>query len=70
MCGAIILISILLAIADYRTRVQMKAKAKNIVLASVAFDDNGKILVKPDGTIPMQIMQTDTDSRVSQGKTG
>ena len=61
MCAAIIVLSLLLAILDFRTRVQMKAKAKNIVLASVAFDENGKILVKPDGTIPMQIMQTDAN---------
>jgi hypothetical protein len=59
MCGVIILISLLLAVLDFRVRVQMKAKSKNIVLASLAFDDQGKVLVKPDGTIPMQIMQAE-----------
>lgn len=64
MCGVIIFVSLLLAALDLRTRIQMKATSKNIVLASVTFDDSGKILVKPDGTIPMQIMQTDAESEV------
>jgi hypothetical protein len=61
MCGVIILIAIILALIDYRTRRDLKAKAKQVVLASVAFDEHGKILVKADGTIPMQVMQVDTD---------
>lgn len=61
MCGVIIALSLLLAILDYRTRAQIKAKAKHIVLASVTFDEQGKILVKSDGSIPMQILQTESD---------
>jgi hypothetical protein len=65
MCGAIVLLSIILALIDLRTRRDLKAKSKQVVLASVAFDEQGKILVKSDGTIPMQVLQVDTELKVN-----
>lgn len=66
MCGAIILLSFGLAFADWLTRRDMRNKARNIVLASACFTEDGKILVKSDGTIPMQVIQTDADLSVSE----
>lgn len=65
MCGCIILLSIALAALDYLIRRDIRDKARHIVVASAAFDQTGKLLVRHDGTIPMQIIQTDADlSRV------
>ncbi|BEJ12564.1 hypothetical protein CspHIS471_0210240 [Cutaneotrichosporon sp. HIS471] len=65
MCACIIALSAAIAILDYLIRRDIRNKARHIVVASVAFDPTGKLLVRHDGTIPMQIIQTDADlSRV------
>lgn len=65
MCGCIILLSVIIAVTDYLIRRDIRKKARHIVVASAAFDPSGKLLVRHDGTIPMQIIQTDADlSRV------
>ncbi|WWD19086.1 hypothetical protein CI109_103544 [Kwoniella shandongensis] len=61
MCGAIVLICFAIAFYDEMTRRQIRNKARNIVIASASFDKTGKLLVKNDGTIPMQVIQTDAD---------
>ncbi|OCF39031.1 hypothetical protein I317_07168 [Kwoniella heveanensis CBS 569] len=61
MCGVIVLLCFALAFYDAMTRRQIRNKARNIVIASAAFDKTGKLLVKNDGTIPMQVIQTDAD---------
>lgn len=61
MCGAIILLALGMAFADWVTRRDMRKKARNIVLASACFTEDGRILVKNDGTIPMQVIQTEAD---------
>ena len=66
MCGVIILISLGMAFADYVTRRDMRNKARNIVVASACFSEDGRILVKNDGTIPMQIIETEADLGVSK----
>ena len=66
MCGVIILISLGLAFGDFSTRRDMRKKARKIVVASACFDEEGKILVKGDGTIPMQIIETEADLVVSR----
>ena len=66
MCGAIILLALGMAFADWVTRRDMRKKARNIVLASACFTEDGRILVKNDGTIPMQVIQTEADLGVSQ----
>ncbi|GMK59234.1 hypothetical protein CspeluHIS016_0702490 [Cutaneotrichosporon spelunceum] len=65
MCACIIALSAGIAIVDYLIRRDIRNKARHIVVASAAFDPTGKLLVRHDGTIPMQIIQTDADlSRV------
>ncbi|WVR07510.1 hypothetical protein IAU60_004552 [Kwoniella sp. DSM 27419] len=61
MCGVIVLLCFAMAFIDAVTRQQIRNKARNIVIASAAFDKTGKLLVKNDGTIPMQVIQTDAD---------
>jgi hypothetical protein len=61
MCGCIIALSAAIAIFDYLIRRDIRNKARHIVVASAAFDPTGKLLVRHDGTIPMQIIQTDAD---------
>ena len=65
MCIVIIVASIAFAIFDWWTRRNIRKKARNIVIASAAFDKTGKLLVKNDGTLPMQVIQTDADLQVS-----
>ncbi|KAL7422485.1 hypothetical protein Q5752_003133 [Cryptotrichosporon argae] len=61
MCGCIIVLSLAIAIFDFFIRRDIRNKARHIVVASAAFDSTGKLLVRNDGTIPMQIIQTDAD---------
>lgn len=61
MCACIIVLSIGIAVADFFIRRDIRKKARHIVVASAAFDQTGKLLVRHDGTIPMQIIQTDAD---------
>ncbi|WVQ68033.1 uncharacterized protein L199_006239 [Kwoniella botswanensis] len=61
MCGVIVLLCFVIAFLDAMTKRQIRNKARNIVIASAAFDKTGKLLVKNDGTIPMQVIQTDAD---------
>ncbi|WRT68429.1 uncharacterized protein IL334_005405 [Kwoniella shivajii] len=61
MCGVIVVFCFAVALLDARTRRDIRNKARNIVIASAAFDKTGKLLVKNDGTIPMQIIQTDAE---------
>lgn len=35
-----------------------------IVVASAAFDKQGRLLVRPDGTLPMKIVETEADMKV------
>ncbi len=65
MCGVIIAISIAFAVVDLMIRRDIRNKARHIVIASAAFDSHGRLLVKNDGTIPMQVIETDADLVVS-----
>lgn len=64
LCGVIIILSIVAAILDALTRREMRNRARHIVVASATFDEFGKILVKHDGTIPMQMIETEADLNV------
>lgn len=61
MCGAIIILTVVISLFDFWTKKGTRAKARHVILASAAFDPTGKLLVKADGTLPMQIIQTDAD---------
>ena len=65
MCIAIIVVSIAFAVFDWWTRREIRKQARNIVIASAAFDKTGKLLVKNDGTLPMQVIQTDAELQAS-----
>ena len=65
MCAVIIILSIGIAFSDLLTRREMRQKARHIVIASATFSADGKILVKHDGTIPMQAIETEADLGVS-----
>ena len=65
MCAFIVILAIVLALLDLAARREIRRKARHIVVASAAFAEDGKILVKHDGTIPMQMIETDADLRVS-----
>lgn len=64
MCAAIVLLCFLVALFDAMTRRSIRNKARSIVVASASFDKTGKLLVKNDGTIPMQVISTDADLQV------
>lgn len=68
MCGVIIVIALVLAFADLLTRRDMRNKARHIVVASATFSEDGKILVKHDGTIPMQAIETEADLKRVMGE--
>jgi hypothetical protein len=38
-----------------------------IVIASAAFDKQGRLLVRPDGMLPMQVIETDVVLKVGGG---
>lgn len=61
MCACIILLSVAISIIDWLIRRDIRNRARHIVVASAAFDETGKLLVRHDGTIPMQIIQTDAE---------
>jgi uncharacterized membrane protein YqiK len=70
MCIVIIVASILYAVYDWWARREIRKQARNIVIASAAFDKTGKLLVKNDGTLPMQVIQTDADLQVGDPEIG
>ena len=59
MCLVIILISVSLAVLDNRVRRQTSKDARQIVVASAAFDKFGRVLVKLNGSLPFQVIETD-----------
>lgn len=65
MCGVIVLLSIGFAIWDYLNERQIRQQARKIVVASAAFDKQGRLLVRPDGTLPMKIIESTADLSVS-----
>lgn len=65
MCGAIVLFAVVFLIYDARNRKKTSKVARHIVIASAAFDEFGRILVKADGTLPMHVIETDAAIDVS-----
>ena len=61
MCAVIVIISVTLVLLDFLARREIRKKARHIVVASAAFSEDGKILVRNDGTIPMQMIETEAD---------
>jgi hypothetical protein len=69
MCGVIVLISIGFAIWDYLSERDIRSKARKIVIASAAFDKQGRLLVRPDGHLPMHVIESQADLKVRFGGT-
>jgi hypothetical protein len=61
MCLVIILASLGLAAYDFFNARKVSTDARQIVLASAAFD---KMLVKMDGTLPLVVIETDAVLKV------
>lgn len=64
MCLVIILISVGLAVLDNRTKRKTSKDARQIVVASAAFDKFGRVLVKLNGSLPFQVIDTDAAIKV------
>lgn len=58
MCIALCLLSACLAVYDTLARKSSRLVGQQLVVASASFTRDGKILVKPDGSLPMQVMDT------------
>lgn len=65
MCGVLCLVSIGFVLFDIRHSRKIKEKARQIIVASAVFDRKGNILVKADGTLPLQIVWTPDMPKVS-----
>lgn len=61
MCGFIVLIAIGFAIWDYLAEQDIRSKARKIVIASAAFDKQGRLLVRPDGYLPMHVIESQAE---------
>lgn len=59
MCFVIVVISTVIAVSDVLILRDARRKAKKVVVASATFDKQGRLLVKPDGTMPMKVIETD-----------
>jgi hypothetical protein len=66
MCGVIVALAVAFISYDIWSRKKTSKVARHIVIASAAFDDFGRILVKADGTLPMHVIETDAAIDVSQ----
>jgi hypothetical protein len=66
MCGVIVLLSVGFAVWDYLADQDIRSKARKIVIASAAFDKQGRLLVRPDGHLPMHVIESQADLKVSQ----
>lgn len=58
MCGILCLVSIGFVLFDIRQSRKIKEKARQIIVASAVFDKKGNLLVKADGTLPLQVVYT------------
>ncbi|SNX84571.1 uncharacterized protein MEPE_03280 [Melanopsichium pennsylvanicum] len=63
MCFVIICFSIFIAVSDMLIVRDARRKSKKVVVCSVTFDKQGRLLVKPDGTMPLMIIETDVNTR-------
>jgi hypothetical protein len=58
MCACILGISTFLAVSDVVMAREVRRNARKVVVASVAFDKSGRLLVKADGSLPMVVLET------------
>lgn len=63
MCFVIICLSIFIAVSDALIVRDARRRSKKVVVCSATFDKQGRLLVKPDGTMPLMIIETDVNTR-------
>lgn len=63
MCFVIICFCIFIAVSDMIIVRDARRKSKKVVVCSATFDKQGRLLVKPDGTMPLMIIETDVNTR-------
>lgn len=59
MCAAIVFTCFLLTMSDLLSAQAARERARKIVVCSATFDKQGRLLVKPDGTVPMVVIESD-----------
>ena len=65
MCLVIIVLSIALAVSDLLVKRKTQKDSRQIVVASAAFDKFGRVLVKLNGSLPFQVIETEVVVKVS-----
>ncbi|KAN0064489.1 hypothetical protein ACQY0O_002115 [Thecaphora frezii] len=63
MCVVIVIFSVFIAVSDLLIIKNARSRAKKVVVCSATFDKQGRLLVKPDGTMPLMIIETDVNTR-------
>jgi len=65
MCLVIVVLSIALAVSDLLVKRKTQKDSRQIVVASAAFDKFGRVLVKLNGSLPFQVIETEVVVKVS-----
>lgn len=65
MCLVIVVLAVGLAVSDILIKRKTTKDARQIVVASAAFDKFGRVLVKLNGSLPFQVIETDVVVKVS-----
>ncbi|PWN46283.1 hypothetical protein IE81DRAFT_2818 [Ceraceosorus guamensis] len=58
MCFVIVCFATVLAASDINLAREVRRNSRKVVVASVAFDKSGRLLVKADGSLPMVVLET------------
>lgn len=66
MCAALCLIALLVVLSDIRHNRRQQKAGKEISVVSATFDKKGNLLVKADGTLPLQVIKMDDMPKVSR----
>ena len=65
MCLVLCLFSVIVVIIDIRSRRKARDNSHKIFIASATFDKKGNLLVKADGMLPIQVIETSALSEVN-----
>lgn len=58
MCFALCVICFIILVSDYLVTQNSRRNARRVVVASATFDQAGRLLVKPDGMLPISVIET------------
>ncbi|EFP91785.1 uncharacterized protein PGTG_17785 [Puccinia graminis f. sp. tritici CRL 75-36-700-3] len=59
MCFGVCVISFIIVFSDFLVTRESRRKARRVTIASATFDKSGRVLVNPDGMLPMGEVETD-----------